>query len=177
MTLAIRTTAEPASMAAPLREAIASFDPDQALYDVRTMRAVWEADLQGTRTLIRVMGALALVALGLAGLGVWGVAAQSVGQRKREIGVRMALGASTQQVGTLIAKQGLMPIVIGLVTGLVSGLTLGTMMRSILFQVAPTDPTTIIATLLALGAVGVAATLGPALRAARLDPLQALRAE
>ena len=103
----LRTANDPASLAEPLRRAIAAFDPDQPLYDVRTMSEVWQADLQGSRIIIQVMGALALIALGLAGLGVWGVAAQSVGQRTREIGVRVALGASAAQVGRLIAWQGI----------------------------------------------------------------------
>ncbi|MGH9174807.1 MAG: FtsX-like permease family protein, partial [Vicinamibacterales bacterium] len=127
--------------------------------------------------LIQVMGVLALIALGLAGLGVWGVAAQAVGQRTREIGVRMALGASATAVGRLIAWQGLASIGVGLAIGLVGGLALGRVMRSILFQVTPTDPVTLLATLGVLAAVGIIATLGPALRAARLDPLVALRTE
>ena len=168
---------DPASLGEPLRQAIASFDPDQPLYDVRTMAEVWEADLQGSRLLIRVMSALALIALGLAGLGVWGVAAQSVGQRTREIGVRVALGANASQVGRLIAWQGFLPVAVGLAIGLAAGLGLGRLMRSILFQVTPTDSVTVVGTLMLLAVVGLVATLGPALRAARLDPLVALRTE
>jgi ABC-type antimicrobial peptide transport system permease subunit len=144
---------------------------------VRSMRQVWEADLANSRVLIQVMGALALVALGLAGLGVWGVAAHSVGQRTREIGVRVALGASPGAVGRLIAWQGLKPITAGLAIGLVAGLGAGQVMRSILFQVGPSDPWTLLSTLVALAAVGMASTVGPALRAARIDPVDALRAE
>lgn len=175
MTMAMRTSADPGGHAAALRGAVASFDPDQPLYNVRTMREVWEADLRGTRVLIQLMGALAVIALGLAGLGVWGVASQSVGQRTREIGVRVALGASASGVGALIAKQGLVPVAVGLIVGLIAGLGLGQVMRSILFQVTPADPATVVATLAALAAVASIATIGPALRAARLDPLAALR--
>ncbi len=177
VSIAIRTANDPARLADPLRQAIAAFDPDQPLYDVRTMVDLWAADLQGSRILIQVMSALALIALGLAGLGVWGVAAQAVGQRTREIGVRVALGASAAQVGRLIAWQGFVPIAIGLAIGLVVGLGLGRVMRSILFQVTPTDSLTLAGTLTLLALVGLAATLGPALRAARLDPLAALRTE
>ena len=177
MTLTLHTVADPAAVVSALRAAIAAFDPDQALYDVQTMRAVWEADLQGTRLLIRVMSALAMIAVGLAGLGVWGVAAQSVGQRTREIGVRMALGATAAQVAAMIARQGLVPIGLGLAAGLVAGLGLGQLMRSILFEVTPTDPVTIASTLGVLFGVAVLATVGPALRAAHLDPLTALRDE
>jgi putative ABC transport system permease protein len=177
MTFALRTAADPAALAPALRAAIASVDPNQALYDLRTMRAVWAADLEGTRLLIRVMSALAAIAVGLAGLGVWGVAAQSVGQRTREIGVRIALGATASQVAAMIARQGLVPVALGLAVGLAAGLGLGQIMRSILFDVTPTDPVTIGATLAVLCGVGVLATLGPALRAARLDPIAALRNE
>ena len=174
-TLAVRTASSPAALSESLRQAVAAIDPDQALYDVQTMRAVWEQDLQGTRVIIQVMGVLAMIALGLAGLGVWGVAAQSVGQRTREIGVRVALGASATQVGAMIARQGLTPIAFGLIVGLIGGLGLAQLMRSILFQVSPTDPMTIAGTLVMLAAIGAIATIGPALRAARLDPLVALR--
>jgi putative ABC transport system permease protein len=175
MTLAVRTVSDPSRLSSALRGAIASVDADQPLYDVRSMRAVWEADLRGTRILIRVMGALALVALGLAGLGVWGIAAHAVGQRTREIGVRVALGATVTRVGIMIALQGLLPVAAGLALGLAAGLALGRGMRSILFQVSPTDPATVVATLGALGAVALIATVGPAWRAARLDPVTALR--
>jgi predicted permease len=177
VSIAIRTANDPARLADPLRQAIAAFDPDQPLYDVRTMVDLWTADLQGSRILIQVMSVLALIALGLAGLGVWGVAAQAVGQRTREIGVRVALGASAAQVARLIAWQGFVPIAIGLALGLVAGLGLGRVMRSILFQVTPTDSLTLVGTLALLALVGLAATLGPALRASRLDPLVALRTE
>jgi predicted permease len=177
MTVAVRTTSNPAGLAGPLRHAVSTLDPDQALYDIRTMRDVWERDLQETRILIEVMGGLALVALGLAGLGVWGVAAQSVGQRTREIGVRLALGANARQVAVLIARQGLVPLAAGLAAGLVAGLGLARVMRSILFQVSPADPVTVAVTLAMLFVVGVLATLGPALRAARLDPLRALHTD
>jgi ABC-type antimicrobial peptide transport system permease subunit len=175
LTLTLRTFADPIALAEPLRHAVSTVDADQALYDVRTMRMVWEQDLRETRILIQVISALALVALGLAGLGVWGVAAQSVGQRTREIGVRVALGASSSQVAALIARQGLTPIVLGLVIGLAGGLALAQGMRSILFQVSPTDPLTVAMTMAILMGVGMIATVGPALRAARLDPLAALR--
>jgi len=89
--------------------------------------------------------------------------------------VRVALGATASQVAGMVARQGLVPIGFGLVAGLAAGLGLGQLMRSILFEVTPTDPVTIAATVGVLFGVGVLATIGPALRAARLDPLRALR--
>jgi ABC-type antimicrobial peptide transport system permease subunit len=139
------------------------------------MEDVLEADLAGSRVLIEVFGTFAVIALGLAGLGVWAVAAQSVGQRTREIGVRVALGASARAVMRLMAVQTLVPMGAGLVVGLIGGLAVARVMRSILFQTSPNDPVTIAMTVAALASVGLVATLGPALRAARLDPLAALR--
>jgi putative ABC transport system permease protein len=175
MTIVLRTTGDAASMAASLREVVARFDPDQALYDVRTMEDVFEADLAQTRVLIQILGAFAAIALALAGIGVWGVAAQAVGQRTREIGVRVALGATSNQVVRMMAGQGLLPIAGGLAIGLAAGLAVARALRSVLFQVSPNDPTTIAAAVAVLAVVGAAATLGPALRAARLDPVTALR--
>jgi ABC-type antimicrobial peptide transport system permease subunit len=175
MSMVLKTAGNPANTAASLRQVMAAFDPDQALYDVRTMQEVFEADLAQTRMLIQILGAFAAIALGLAGLGVWGVAAQAVGQRTREIGVRVALGATSNQVVRLMALQGFVPIAAGLAVGLAAGLGVARVMRSVLFQVSPNDPPTIAATVCVLAAVGAVATLGPALRAARLDPLAALR--
>jgi putative ABC transport system permease protein len=175
MSIVLRTTGDAAGVAAPLRRALAEFDADQALYDVRTMEEVFASDLSGSRVLIQVLGAFAVIALGLAGIGVWSVAAQAVGQRTREVGVRVALGASARQVVGLLAADAMAPVAVGLVLGLAAGLAVARVMRSVLFQVSPTDPATIAATIVVLAAVALVATLGPALRAARLDPLAALR--
>jgi ABC-type antimicrobial peptide transport system permease subunit len=156
---------------------MASFDPSQALYDVRTMDDVLEADLAGSRLLLRVMNGFSALALGLAGLGIWGVIAQLVAQRSREIGVRVALGATTRQVLTLVARLGVLPVAGGLLAGLAAGLGLARLMRSLLFQVTPTDPLTIGIACLLLALVAALAVVGPARRAARLDPLAALRDE
>lgn len=174
MSLTLRTAGDPAALAAPLRRAIADFDPDQALYDVRTMKEVFEADLSGSRIVIQVLGAFALIALGLAGVGVWGGATQAVGQRRREIGIRVALGARGDQVVRLMVAQALVPTIAGVAVGVLAGLAVARVMRSILFQVSPADPSTLAATLAALRVVSVIATLGPALRAVRLDPAKAL---
>jgi putative ABC transport system permease protein len=175
MSIVLRATGDAARMAAPLRRALADFDADQALYDVRTMEEVFASDLSGSRVLIQVLGAFAVIALGLAGIGVWSVAAQAVGQRTREVGVRVALGASARQVVGLLAGDAMAPVAAGLVLGLAEGLAVARVMRSMLFQVSPNDPVTIAVTIVVLAAVALVATLGPALRAARLDPLAALR--
>jgi putative ABC transport system permease protein len=175
MTLVTKTAGEPAAMAGALRRAIGTLDPDQALYDVRTMEEVVEADLRETRVLIQVLGAFALIAVGLAGLGVWSVSAQAVVQRTREIGVRVALGASSRRIIALMARQSLPALVAGLTLGLATGLGAARLIQSLLFQVSPTDPVTISSTLAVLASVAAVAIFGPALRAARLDPSVALR--
>ncbi len=177
MTLALRTSRDAAALAPSLRRAIAELDPDQPLYNVHTMADVLEEDLEQSRNLIQVLAALAAVALALAAIGVWGVAVQSIGQRTREIGLRVALGASGRQVLGLIAVQALAPQVVGLVLGLLAGLGVAQVMRSVLFQVTPTDATTLAASLALLAAVATIATIGPALRATRIDPVVALRTE
>jgi ABC-type antimicrobial peptide transport system permease subunit len=123
------------------------------------------------------MDALSVVALALAGIGLWGVAAQSAARRTREIGLRVALGATSAQVGALVVRHSVMPMLGGLIGGLTAGLALGRLMRSILFDVSPADPLTVTATVALLLIVGLLAGLVPALRAARVDPLAALRAE
>ena len=175
MTLTLRTAGDPRALAAPLRRALGELDADQALYAVRTMQDVVDEDLAGSRVLIRILGAFAAVALLLSGLGVYGVASHAVGQRTREIGVRMALGAGSPAVVRLMALQSLAPMAIGLASGLAAGLAVGRVMRSVLFQTSPADPMTLAGTIAVLALVGVAATLGPALRATRLDPVSALR--
>jgi putative ABC transport system permease protein len=177
MSMVLRTAGDPPALANQVRQTIASFDANQALYDVRTMDEVLEADLAGSRFLLQVMNAFGALALGLAGLGIWGVVSQLVAQRSREIGVRVALGATTRQVLTLVARLGALPVAGGLFAGLAAGLGLARLMRSLLFQVSSTDPLTIGIACLLLALVAALAVVGPARRAARLDPLAALREE
>lgn len=127
--------------------------------------------------LIRVLNGFAGVALGLAGLGIWGLVSQLVSQRTREIGVRIALGATESQVLMLIGRLGFLPVAAGLLVGLTAGLGAARLLRSVLFQVTPTDPLTLLAACGLLAVVATGALLGPALRALRLDPVQVLRSE
>ena len=143
----------------------------------RLMQAILDADLQGSLVLVQVLNAFAMAALGLAGLGIWGVAAQVVAQRTREIGLRVALGASTAQVLRATAWLLLPQVALGSLTGLAIGLGVARLLQSVLFQVSPADPVTIAATVAALTTVAAAALLGPARRAARVDPVIALRQE
>ncbi len=177
MSIVLRTAGDAIELANPLRRAIASFDASQALYDVRTMDDVLDADLAGARLLLQVMNGFGALALGLAGLGIWGVVSQLVAQRTREIGIRVALGATTAQVLALVTQLGAIPVVGGLLAGLAAGLGVARLFKSVLFQVTPTDPLTIATACALLTIVAAVALVGPARRAARLDPLVALRDE
>jgi len=177
LSLVVRTQGDPESMAPVLRGALAEYDADQPLFDVRSMQAIVDADLQGSIVLGRVLNIFAVAALGLAGLGIWGVASQLVAQRTKEIGVRVALGATTAEVLALTARLTLPQVFIGSIAGLAMGLGVAQLLRSLLFGVSPVDPATIALAVAALLVVAAAAVAGPARSAARVDPVVALRNE
>ncbi len=124
-----------------------------------------------------IMGTCGLAALLLATIGLYGVVAFSVGRRTREIGIRMAMGAAPQRILQLVLRRGLTELVVGTMIGLGLAALLGRGIASLLFEVSPTDPVVFAGVSLLLVAITLAATLVPALRAARIDPLTALRAE
>jgi putative ABC transport system permease protein len=177
MSLVVRTAGDPDAAAPSLRQAIAELDPDQPLFEVRSMQAILDADLRGSVVLIQVLNAFAALALGLAGIGIWGVVSQLVAQRTREIGVRVALGATTAQVLGMIVRLGLTQVLAGLVAGVAMGLGVARLLRSVLFQVTPGDPLTLALTCGVLLTVALAALAAPARRAAKVDPGVVLRNE
>jgi predicted permease len=172
-----RSSMEPGTLAAQVRQEVQTVDPDQPVYNVRTM----EQFLAQMRWPFRVFGSLftifAMIALVLSAVGIYAVTAYSVSQRTQEIGVRMALGAQTGQVSWLILRQGLIQLAIGLTLGVAGGLGVGTILQGIIVQVKPRDPLTFATIITVLIVVTIAACLIPARRAARLDPLNALRVE
>ncbi len=177
MSFVIRTSGEPAPLADAVRNAVLELDRHDPLYDVATMRDIVERDLRDSVVLIDTLVLFALVALLLAGIGVYGVVSCAVAQRTQEIGVRMALGASAGHVLKLVVRQGLAPVVAGLAAGVASGVGLSHLMAAVLYKVRPGDPVTVAAVAGLLFAVAVAAAAIPARRATTVDPLVALRAE
>jgi len=177
MTIVMRTVDDPMVHVADARAAIAAIDPTQPLYEVKSMAQILEEDLRQTVVLIGIFGIFAFVALVLAALGIYGVVAHAVAQRTHEIGVRMALGAAVGDVIRLVVRQGLVPVVTGLVIGLASGLGVSRLMQSVLYGVTPTDPVTYAAVIFVLTTTALLACVAPARRAARVDPLLAIRAE
>ena len=174
---AIKTSAAPESFAATLRQTVVALDPDQPVFDVKTMAARVDESMQRRRSPMILLGVFAGVALALAALGIYGVLAFSVGQRTHEIGIRMALGADRAQILGLILRQGGILVAIGLATGLAGYFALRTVIAQQLFGIAATDPVTLLAAPLVLAVVAFAACLIPARRATKVDPMVALRAE
>lgn len=175
MTLILRTSVEPESLADDARREILAIDKDQPVSDLRTMES-WLADsVARARFGTLLLGGFAGLALLLAAIGIYGVMSHSVAQRQGEIGVRMALGARARDVLMLVIRQGLALVLVGVVLGLFGALALTRVLSSLLYGVSATDPMTFAAIALLLLAVSWVACYIPARRAARVDPLIAMR--
>jgi putative ABC transport system permease protein len=175
MTLVIRTTGDPGALAPTVRRLVRAIDPDQPVSDVRTMEQVMADAVGRNRFNTLLLGLFAGLATLLAAVGIFGVMSSSVTLRTREIGLRVALGARQGQVLTLILKQGLLLTLTGVALGLAGALALTRLLAGLLFGVGSTDPATFTAIALLLTLVSVIACYIPARRAARVDPLIALR--
>jgi putative ABC transport system permease protein len=173
----VETEKEPMRMLPAVRSAIASLDPDEPLSDVRTMAERLASSTAGRRFSTLLVGGFAWLALGLAAVGIFGLVAHSVSQRAPEIALRQALGASPGQAAALVVRQGILLVGAGIVIGCAGALLLTRTMSGLLFGVAPTDPATFAGVVALLAAVGLAACVLPARRAAKTDPMEALRAE
>lgn len=177
MTLAMKTTADPRSLIAPVRSMVQQMDPDLPLTQVTTMEEVLAAATQEQRFTMSLMAGFAALALVLAAVGIYGVISYSVSRRTREIGIRLALGADVGAVRALVLRQGLMPAVSGIAIGLVLAVLLTRYLRTLLYGVAPLDPITFGTIPVLLLAVATASVLIPAARASRVAPVEALRGE
>ncbi|HSL84118.1 MAG TPA: ABC transporter permease [Thermoanaerobaculia bacterium] len=177
MTFVLRTRRDPESLTEPLRQAILAVDPDLAVYGVTTMERQIRESLVTRRVSMVLLVSFASLAVVLAAIGVYGVLAFSVTQRRREIGTRMALGAGTRDVLRLVVGQGLGMTGLGVVLGLAGALLLGRFASALLFGVTPWDPATLAGVTAGLLAVAALACFRPARRAAAVDPMEALRDE
>jgi predicted permease len=173
--LMVRTEGDPMRLADTLRERVLAVDRDQPVSDIRTMDAVFEATLGQRRLTMVLLGVFAGMALLLATIGIYGVVAFSVGQRTREIGIRRALGAQRGDILRLILSQGAAMALAGVAVGIGGALALTRVMSRMLFQVSATDPVTFAGIALLFVVVALAASYIPARRAARIDPMAALR--
>jgi predicted permease len=173
----IRTRVAPMSLAGPIRNAILGVDADQPVSNVRTLEQDITRSVDVKRQTLMLLGLFAVLALGLAAMGLYGILAHAVALRRREIGIRMALGAQRKDVLRLILRNGMKLTLLGVGLGLVGAFALTRVLQHQLYQVATTDPGTFAAVPLLLGSVAFFACLIPARRAAKVDPVISLRYE
>jgi putative ABC transport system permease protein len=177
MTLVLRTKVDPAALIPAMRSLVRSVDIDQPVFQVQTMDATRAASQASQRLATSLLGSFAMVALLLAAIGIYGVIAYSVGQRTREFGIRMSLGARRLDVLRLVVRQGLVLAGIGIAVGLAGAFALTRLLSSLLYGVNATDPLTFAGVTALLAAVAAVASFLPAWRATRVDPVTALRCE
>jgi putative ABC transport system permease protein len=177
MSLAIRTSLDPLRLAAAVQKEVAAVDPEQPAYQVRTMDELVEGSLVGRRLATLLLSIFAGAALLLAAVGIYGIMAYWVSQRSNEMGIRRALGAQRGDVLGLVVGQGVKLTLIGVASGIIGALALTRSLSSLLYGVKPTDPSTFITVSLTLAAVALVASIIPALRATKVDPMVALRHE
>jgi putative ABC transport system permease protein len=177
MAVYLRTQGDPASLTQALRQEVRAVDPNLPVFGERTMEEVVSTSLAQRRFAMQVVGAFGVLALLLAAVGIYGVVAYSVSQRTREIGIRLALGASSGAILRWVFGQGMRLTLIGVATGLVASFALTRLLRGLLFGVAPTDPLTYAGLSLLLAAAALLACYIPARRATKVDPMVALRYE
>jgi predicted permease len=175
--LAVKTHGDPDSIASAVIARIHELDANLPVADVRSLEQIVSKSVLQPRFNAITIGLFAATALLLAAIGLYGVIAYSVTQRRREIGIRLALGAQRKQILGLVLMQGARVAAIGAVIGLTAALVVSRMLRSFLFQVAPTDLPTYVVIAFTLMAVALIACYLPARRAAKVDPMVALRYE
>ncbi|MBV8858086.1 MAG: ABC transporter permease [Acidobacteria bacterium] len=177
MYLVARTSSDPDALAPALVREARAIEPNVAVFDVKTMEGRLSESLARRRFAMLALGLFALVALLLAAVGIYGVMSYSVAQRTREIGVRVALGASRRDVLGLVLKRGMLLALVGIGAGLAGAFALTRLMASLLFGVSAADPVTYAAIALLLGTAALLACYVPARRATKVDPMVALRYE
>ena len=176
-TIAVRTSAGRIVSIPMLRQDVAALDPLLPLANIKSLAALVDASLAGRRFTMLVLLAFAAIAVALSAIGVYGVLAYLVGRRSREIGLRLAVGASPADIVWLFVREGVALTLVGLATGLAGALAAGRWISALLFGVTPADPVTFVTVVCALAGAAVCAIYVPARRAAGVDPSDALRAE
>ena len=175
--LAVRTSGAPSTLEAAVRRIVHEADPDQPISDMRTLDALVESDMTPRAVQVRVLGGFAVLACLLAGLGIHGLLAFSVSARVREIGLRVALGAHASDILALVIGRSAMLAGVGLVIGIAGALVAGQSLRALLFGISPADFVTFATAAAVTVTMTMAGSLVPAIRAIRVDPLDAIRHE
>jgi putative ABC transport system permease protein len=177
MTVVLRTTSDPVLSVAAAQTELRALDPQQPLFNVRTLDRVVSEAIAPQKLATWMMGVFALIALALAAIGLYAVMSYAVTQRTHEIGVRMALGAQPADILRLVVRQGMVLTFVGLALGLGASLLMTRGMSKVLYGVSATDPLTFGGISLLLALVAFAANYFPARRATKVDPMDALRYE
>jgi putative ABC transport system permease protein len=177
--LAVRTAkgARPEDLTKAIRQIVKELDPDQPITNVMSMEEVLSESMGDARFYMQLLSTFAAVAIFLSAIGIYGVMSYFVSQRTHDIGIRMALGAHPSDILTWVARLGLKLVALGIVIGVALALGLTRLISSVLFGVKPSDPATYLAVAVALGAIALLACYIPAWRAAKVDPMVALRYE
>jgi putative ABC transport system permease protein len=173
----VRTRSDPMDAVPSIRAAVSEVDPEIPLSSVRSMTEdIWE-DARAPRFRLAVVGSFTALAMGLASLGIFGVVAQWTAARRREIGVRMALGADRAAILRLVAEQGAVLVALGALLGVLGSLAAARFLEAFLYEVSSFDPLTLVLAVVLFSAMALAAALLPGRSATSLDPVEALRAE
>jgi putative ABC transport system permease protein len=175
--MVVRTSKDPASAASAMAAAVHQQDPDQPLSDVRTMDEILADSLSQQRFSMLLLASFAGLALVLAAVGIYSVLAYAVRQRQREIGIRLALGAQLNDVLRMVIVEGMRPALIGVALGLAGAFALRRAISSLIFGVSESDPLTFLSVSVLLAMVALVASILPAYRATKVDPMRALREE
>jgi putative ABC transport system permease protein len=173
----VRTTGDPTALVPSLRRIIRQADPSQPISDVRTLTDVVTADTASRRVQLIVLGAFGAIALALAAVGIHGLLAFAVSTRTQEIGVRIALGARRTDIVQMTLREGFQLAAAGILVGIFLAYGAGRLLQSLLAGVNPSDPGALTAAIVLCVAMTLVGSLPPALRAARVDPMTAMRAD
>ncbi len=177
MSLVVRSTVDPSALARSIRQEVRALDPHLPVAQVRTMQEVVNATMSGSRFMGVLLATFAAIALALSAIGIYGVLAYLVTRRTREIGIRLAIGAGRREVLRLVLGSGLTLAFVGLAIGMAIAALTTQFMRTLLHNVEPIDPPTFVAVAVLLSIVALLASLVPAWRATRVDPVVALKTE
>jgi ABC-type antimicrobial peptide transport system permease subunit len=177
MNIVLRTTLSPSALSSTVEQTVREADRTVPVVRLREMEDVFAESIRRPRLLAQLIGVFAGLALLLAAIGTYGVLSYMVAERRREIGIRLALGADRSNVVAQVMKQGLLLTIVGVAVGVAGALGVNRLMASLLFGVKPTDAATVTSVIVAITLVAILACLLPAWRASRLDPNAVLRSE